>query len=140
LAKRNILIPQLPGLMKAGQQAATVWTNGQKVWSAARSWMKGWTTPETSTSVDSPNSLSEGKGIEHNQKTIEKEAVDIPAHIPGEASTDLGKVDNDSEVEVDGEEESRKPLWGPCECCISCVSLSLSFVADNACLGLIYYC
>jgi hypothetical protein len=126
--------------MKAGQQAATVWTNGQKVWSAARSWMKGWTTPETSTSVNPPNSLSEGKGIAHDQKTIEKEAVDIPAHIPVKPPSELVNADNDSEVKVDGEEEPRKPLWGPCECCISCVSLSLSFVADNACLGLIDYC
>jgi hypothetical protein len=36
---------------------------------------------------------------------------------------DQGLQEKDHEEGVGDEEVVRKPLWGPCECCISCVSL-----------------
>jgi hypothetical protein len=35
-----------------------------------------------------------------------------------------GELQEKEDGQEDGE-EVRKPLWGPCECCISCVSLPL---------------
>ena len=50
--------------------------------------------------------------------------VDVPpppvTEIEGH---DQGLQEKGHEEEEEDEEVKRKPLWGPCECCISCVSL-----------------
>jgi hypothetical protein len=106
---------QLPGLMKAGQQAATLWTSGQKAWTTARSWMKGWT-GNAAQATASSSKLE----IEHEVRT--KETLDAPPLPKGEENAAL-EHEASAEEESQEEAESRpKPLWGPCACCISCVS------------------
>jgi hypothetical protein len=103
--------------MKAGQQAATLWNSGQKVWTTARSWMKGWGGSSTIVGqgdVDEagasppPPLPKDGEG--HQHETQEDEDEDI---------------EGEGEGEGEGEPQKRTSLWGPCECCISCVSTPL---------------
>jgi hypothetical protein len=49
-----------------------------------------------------------------------------PAPIAEVEGHDHGVQEKDHEDEEGDEEVVRKPLWGPCECCISCVSPPLS--------------
>lgn len=92
---------QLPGLMKAGEQAYNTWTAGQKAWTAARSWIKGWTDPPTGEKIGSAS------GVPH--EVVKKETVPDAPPVP------------DSVEHGDGGSE-KSPLWGPTRCCISCVS------------------
>jgi hypothetical protein len=112
----------LPRLLKAGQQAATLWTSGQKVWGSARSWMKSW----TSGSIKEPVQVQGDK--------VPSGVVDVPPPPMTEVEGhDQGLQEKDDEDGGGDEEVVRKPLWGPCECCISCVSLC-SF-PTNQCYG-----
>lgn len=98
--------------MKAGQQAATAWNTGQKAWSTARSWIKGWT-DGTDANIDTKNDESSG-----THAVVEKDpAPDAP---PVPADEEHAVVPNEDEQEE--AETPRKPLWGPTKCCISCVS------------------
>ena len=45
-----------------------------------------------------------------------------PVPMPEVEGHDQGLQEKDREDEEGDEEVARKPLWGPCECCISCVS------------------
>jgi hypothetical protein len=107
----------LPGLLKAGQQAATLWTSGQKVWGSARSWMKSWT-----------SGTSGGKEpIQVQGDKVPSGVVDAPpAPMTEVEGHERGLQEKDHEDEEGHEEVVRKPLWGPCECCISCVSAAFS--------------
>jgi hypothetical protein len=114
---------QLPGLMKAGQQAATLWNSGQKVWTTARSWMKGWGASSAAIEGDVDEAGASG------EKMMDKEPVGLPVDAPppplpenGEGHQHEIQEDDNEEGEGEGEPQERKSLWGPCECCISCVS------------------
>jgi len=52
-------------------------------------------------------------------------------YVPPPPMTEVEGHDQDQEKYQEDEEEDeevkRKPLWGPCECCISCVSLPSFF-------------
>lgn len=98
--------------MKAGQQAATLWNTGQKAWTSARSWLKGWS-GNGNTSEAGP-STSE---VEHEIKG--REPVDVP---PVPEDEEKEHIAPQKSQQGDEGEEPRKPLWGPCACCISCVS------------------
>jgi hypothetical protein len=106
--------------MKAGQQVATFWNSGQKVWTTARSWMKGWGASGASSGEIEASSGSE-------EKTLDKESVGLPVDAPPPPLPEDGdghhhEAQEDGDEEGDGEPQKRKSLWGPCECCISCVS------------------
>ena len=90
--------------MKAGEQAYNSWSAGQKAWTAARSWLKGWTEPSTSTGASASSKLHD---------VLEKESV---------AVADAPPVPDDPNHEE--QDTEKKPLWGPTKCCISCVSSS----------------
>jgi hypothetical protein len=98
--------------MKAGQQAATLWTSGQKAWTSARSWIKGWT-------GEAPAAGPSSVEIEHEVKA--REPVDAPP-VPEGERTDEKEHITQEEAGSEAGDGPRKPLWGPCECCISCVS------------------
>jgi len=50
--------------------------------------------------------------------------VDVPPPPINEVDChDQGLQEKNHEDEEEDEEVKRKPLWGPCECCISCVGL-----------------
>lgn len=102
--KCNISDVQLPGLMKAGEQAYNTWTIGQKAWTAARSWMKGWSDSSAPTTGQEISGASE-----KSQDIVEKEAVPDAPPVPENADHGEGGAE-------------KKPLWGPTRCCISCVS------------------
>jgi hypothetical protein len=110
--------------MKAGQQAATLWNSGQKVWTTARSWMKGW--GGSSTIVGQGDVVEAGAS---GEKMLDEAPVGLPVDAPppplpedGEGHQHEIQEDEDEEAEGEGEPQKRRSLWGPCECCISCVS------------------
>jgi hypothetical protein len=119
--------------MKAGQQAATLWNSGQKVWTTARSWMKGW---GGSSTIVGQGDVDEAGAS--GEKMMNKEPVGLPVDAPppplpkdGEGHQHETQEDEDEDIEGEGEGEGegepqkRTSLWGPCECCISCVSTPL---------------
>lgn len=110
--------------MKAGQQAATLWNSGQKVWTSARSWMKGWT-GGSEASVESGNTI----GLS-GESRMDKEPVGLPVDAPPPPVQGVeGREHHLQEDEGAEGEPRRTSLWGPCECCISCVSIS--FIQDS---------
>jgi hypothetical protein len=92
---------QLPGLIKAGEQAYKTWTAGQKAWTAARSWISGWTGTSATSDASSSNPTV----------VLEKEAIPDAPPVP-------------EDIDHQAKDSEEKPSWGPTRCCISCVSHS----------------
>lgn len=112
---------QLPGLMKAGQQAATAWNTGQQVWKTARSWMKSWT---AGTSTLSETTQPQAHAV--LEKDPPGDVPPVPEEEGGHQSAMLEEQEGNAEISEDEDEAPRKPLWGPTRCCISCVSFRRS--------------
>lgn len=89
--------------MKAGEQAYNTWTIGQKAWTAARSWIKGW-----SDSSSPPSGQETPNASEKSHDVVEEKAVLDAPPVPEQVDHSEGASE-------------RQPLWGPTRCCISCV-------------------